>query len=206
METKIKAIIFDVGNVLVHWDPRRAYEPLFEGRNDDLDYFLNEVCTLEWHTKHDQGVPFSDNIGALQEKFPHYQDMIAVFEQEWDNMMGDIIHGTVGLLHQLHDLRYPLFALTNFPACKFAEFRQQHKFMSLFQDIVISGEEKITKPDPRIYQILLKRTGIAADRMLFIDDRMENLEAAQDCGLQIQHFTTAEQLEKDMRHRGILPR
>ncbi len=201
---EIKAIIFDVGNVLVHWDPRLAYAPLFKDRNEELDYFLSEICNLEWHTQHDLGIPFPDNIRLLQKQHPHYAEMIGVYESEWDNMFGDIIQGSVELLHQLGAMKYPLFALTNFAADRFADFRDSHEFMALFQDVIISGTEKITKPDPRIYQILLDRVDIPAQHMFFIDDRMENLIAAQKFGIHTHLFTDAENLKSDMIDRGIL--
>lgn len=201
---QIKAITFDIGNVLVHWDPRLAYAPLFDGRNEELDYFLNEVCSLEWHTQHDLGVPFPENIHLLQKRFPDHAPMIGIYEREWDNMFGDIIQGTVDLLYALRDLNYPLFALTNFSADKFSDFRQKHEFMTLFQTIVVSGEEKIIKPDARIYQILLDRVGIAAEQILFIDDRRENLVTAQEIGLQTHLFTDADNLKSYLTDRGIL--
>ncbi len=202
---QIKAITFDIGNVLVQWDPRLAYGPLFSGRNEELDYFLNEVCTLEWHTRHDKGVPFPENIRFLQEQFPDHAEMIGIYENEWENMFGYIIQGCVALLYQLNELNYPLFALTNFAADKFADFRQKHDFMALFQDVIVSGEEKITKPDSRIYKILLERTGIAAKQTLFIDDRMENLIAAQELGLQTHLFTNADNLKSYLIDQRILP-
>jgi len=202
----IKAITFDVGNVLVRWDPRLAYEPLFKGREDDLHYFLNEICTLDWHTKHDQGVSFAENSRLLQKQFPEYAALISQYDSLWDNMFGGVIEGSIALLYQLHDLNYALFALTNFAADKFSDFKQAHGFMDLFQDIIVSGEEKITKPDPRIYQILLERTALPAAQTLFIDDRMENIIAAQKCGLQTLVFTNAEQLKTDLKDRGLIPR
>lgn len=201
----IKAIIFDIGNVLIHWNPRFAYAPLFKGRDEELDYFLNEVCSLEWHTQHDLGVPFPENMCLLQKQFPDYADMIGLYENIWDDMFGSIIQGSVDLLYQLQDMNYPLFALTNFAADKFATFKANYKFMALFQDIVVSGEEQIVKPDPRIYQILLDRTGIPAEQTLFIDDRMENLIAAQEIGLQTHLFTDAENLKSYLIDRGTLP-
>ncbi len=200
----IKAIAFDVGNVIVPWDPRRAYAPLFHDRPDELDHFLNNICTLEWHTRHDRGVPFADNIHDLQQQYPAYAEMIAAFETEWDNMFGEIIEGTVALLRRLHSRGYPLYALTNFAADKFARFREQHDFMSLFRDAIVSGAEKVTKPDPKIYQILLKRTGLPAENILFIDDRQENLDAAERLGLRTILFRDADQLASELSRRGII--
>ena len=201
----VKAVTFDVGNVLVHWDPRLAYAPYFQGRAEELDYFLNEVCTLSWHSRHDQGIPFAENIRALQNQFPSHAAMIGLYETEWDNMFGGIIEGTVEILHQLQEQQYSLFALTNYAADKFSDFRKKHDFMALFDDIIISGVEKIIKPDPRIYQILLDRSDIAAEQILFIDDRKENLIAAQAFGIQTHLFTNAEALREDLRNRGMLP-
>jgi len=202
---QINAVIFDIGNVLVRWDPRLAYAPLFQGREEDLDYFLNEVCSLDWHTRHDQGMSFRDNIRNRQQEFPEYADMIARFETEWDNMFDGVIEGTVDLLYQLRDRHYPLFGLTNFAAGKYTDFCRKYSFMSLFEDVIVSGVEKVTKPDPRIYRILLDRTAIAAERTLFIDDRQENLRAAEKFGLQTHLFIDAETLAQDMADRGILP-
>lgn len=201
----VVAIVFDVGNVLIHWNPRRAYAPLFKDREAELDYFLKEVCTLEWHTEHDRGISFYDNARALQQKFPDYAPMIARYEREWDNMFGGIIEGIVPLIRDLHDLSYPLFALTNFAADKFADFKRQNDFMALFQDIIVSGEEKIAKPDPRLYHILLKRAKIPANQMLFIDDRQENLDVAQGLGLQTHLFKDSATLRADLIAREILP-
>ncbi|VAX03601.1 HAD superfamily hydrolase [hydrothermal vent metagenome] len=200
----IKAIIFDVGNVLVRWDPRLAFEALFKSNPQELDYFLSKVCTLEWHNRHDQGVPFAENISLLQKKFPEYVHMIAAYNSQWDNMFGGIIEGSVQILHQLHNQKYPLFGLTNFPAEKFLTFKQAHDFMDLFLDIIVSGEEKITKPDPRIYQILLKRTGIPAAHSLFIDDRQENIIAAQKMGFQTHQFTSPENLRTYLTSHQII--
>ncbi|MCF6214579.1 MAG: HAD family phosphatase [Emcibacter sp.] len=205
-EPPIKAIIFDIGNVLVRWGPRRAYVPLFKDRPQELDFFLSTVCTLEWHTRHDQGVPFSENIRFLQKQYPEYAPMIAAYDSQWDNMFGGIIEGTIQILHQLHDLNYTLFGLTNFPAEKFPAFKQNHDFMDLFLDIIVSGEEKITKPDPRIYQILLNRTGIPATHSLFIDDRLENIIAARKMGLQTHQFTSPENLRTYLIRRQIISR
>ncbi len=202
---KIKAITFDIGNVLVHWDPRLAYAPLFKGRDKELDYFLNEVCSLKWHTRHDRGVPFAENIHLLQKQFPDHADMIGIYEDIWDDMFGGIIQGTVDLLYTLQGMNYPLFALTNFAADQFADFKASHEFMALFKDVIVSGEEKIVKPDPRIYHILLDRSGIAAEETLFIDDRMENLIAAQKIGFHTHLFTNAENLKSCLVDRGILP-
>ncbi len=202
----IKAITFDIGNVIVRWDPRFAYEPLFKGRKEELDYFLNNVCNLDWHTKHDQGLAFQDNIQDLQNKFPHYATMIGLYEDEWDNMFGGIIKETVDILYQLHALNYTLFALTNFPVCKFNDFCQKNSFMTLFKDRIVSGEEKVTKPDPRIYEILLSRTDSPAAQILFIDDRSENLIAAQECGMKTLHFTNPAQLKSDLLDMKILSR
>ncbi len=202
----VKAIIFDVGNVLVRWDPRRAYEPLFKGKPQELDFFLSTVCTLEWHSRHDQGVPFRENISFLQKQYPEYAPMIAAYDSQWDNMFGGIIEGTIQILHQLHDLNYTLFGLTNFPAEKFSNFKQTHDFMDLFLDIIVSGEEKVTKPDPRIYQILLNRTGIPAAQSLFIDDREENIIAARKLGFQTHQFTSPENLKIYLVNHQIISR
>ncbi|PHZ86187.1 HAD family hydrolase [Paremcibacter congregatus] len=201
----ITALVFDIGNVVVKWDPRFAYKPLFDGREEELDYFLTHVCTLAWHTRHDQGVPFNDNITRLQQQFPDHHEMIGLFETLWDQMFDGLIEETIALLYQLDAQQHPLYALTNFPAEKFTRFQQKHAFTALFKDSIVSGTEKITKPDPRLYEILLKRVGVAAQNILFIDDRMENLQAAEIFGIQTHLFTTPARLEEDLISRDLLP-
>ncbi|VAV88155.1 hypothetical protein MNBD_ALPHA02-1676 [hydrothermal vent metagenome] len=202
--TTIKAITFDVGNVLVRWDPRNAYAPLFQNKSD-LDHFLNNVCSLDWHTNHDRGMSFEDNIRARQKEFPEHAPMIGLYETIWDDMFSGIIEETVDLLHQLHAQNIPLFALTNFPAGKYVDFQEKYDFTALFQDAIVSGVEKITKPDPRLYQILLDRTGIPPEHILFIDDRLENLKTAQDLGFQTHHFVGADNLKEFLQTNNILP-
>lgn len=200
----VKAIIFDIGNVLVRWNPHNAFAPLFKNRAGELDYFLNEICSPAWHDRHDQGITFAENITALQKKFPEHHDMIAAYDTLWDDMFDGVIKGSVEILRQLHALSYPLCALSNFPAEKYPAFRQKHDFMALFQDVVISGEEKVTKPDLRIYQILLDRCPARPQHCLFIDDRMENITAARNVGLQTHLFTGADNLTLYLLDREIL--
>ncbi|PCJ43245.1 MAG: HAD family hydrolase [Alphaproteobacteria bacterium] len=201
--TTIKAVTFDVGNVLVRWDPRNAYAPLFQNKSD-LDHFLNNICSLEWHTNHDRGMSFADNIRVRQKKFPEHAPMIGLYESIWDDMFGGIIEETVTLLHQLHAQNIPLFALTNFPAGKYDDFQEKYDFTALFQDAIVSGVEKITKPDPRLYQILLDRAGIPPEHILFIDDRLENLKPAEELGLQTHHFVGADNLKEFLQKNNIL--
>ncbi|MCF6195875.1 MAG: HAD family phosphatase [Emcibacter sp.] len=201
--TPIKAITFDVGNVLVRWDPRNAYAPLFQNKSD-LDYFLNNICSLAWHTNHDRGMSFAENIRVRQKEFPEYAPMIGLYESIWDDMFDGIIEETVALLHHLPAQNIPLFALTNFPADKYMDFQEKYGFMALFQDVIVSGVEKITKPDPRLYQILLDRANILPEHILFIDDRMENLKPAEDLGFQTHHFVGAENLKTDLKNRELL--
>jgi len=203
-DTTIKAITFDVGNVLVRWDPRNAYAPLFQSKSD-LDHFLNNICSLEWHTNHDRGMSFAENIRVRQTEFPEHAPMIGLYETIWDDMFDGIIEETVTLLHQLHAQNIPLFALTNFPADKYTDFQEKYDFMALFQDVIVSGVEKITKPDPRLYQILLDRADIQPEHILFIDDRMENLKTAQDLGFQTHHFIDAADLITVLNTYNVIP-
>jgi len=201
----ITAIVFDLGNVLVDWHPRHAYAPLFQDRPEELEYFLSHVCTLEWHSRHDAGISFARNIRERQQQFPQYKAEIAAYDSLWDQMFAGEIEESVQILQQLKQADYPLYALSNFPAEKFAAFRKEYSFMEVFEDCIISGQEEVIKPDPRIYEILLKRSGKKPHEMLFIDDRLENVEAAVAMGLHGLHFTDATQLARDLKIFNLLP-
>jgi len=198
-----KAVLFDIGNVFVHWDPRLLYRELISD-SDALEAFLRDVVTLEWHTEHDRGRPFAEGVRILSEKHPEHADLIRAFDDRWEDTIGDLIHGTIDILERLTDAGIPCFGLTNFSHEKWPPLCQQNDFTKLFKGVVVSGEEKLVKPDPRIFKVAISRYGLVPDATVYIDDRIDNVRAAEDQGMLGHHFTAPEQLEADLRARGYL--
>jgi len=197
------AVIFDIGGVLVDWDPRHLYRSLFD-RESEMEHFLSEICTPDWHNSLDAGTPMDVAIAALSTRYPEYAPLIAAYRDRWHHMFKGAISGTVSLLARLDDRGIPLFALSNFPGEKFGEFRHSFPFTARFRDVVVSSEEGLIKPDPRIYELALDRFGLTAATTLFIDDRLDNVESAQKVGIRAHHFQNPNDLEKRLLDEGLL--
>ncbi len=199
----VRTVVFDIGNVLLRWDPRFLYEKLIDDP-EELDRFLETVVPLSWHTEHDRGRPFAESIAERQARFPEYADLIAAFHERWDETIAGPIEGTVDLLERLHARGVPLYALTNYSAETFPRARAAFPFLSRFRDILVSGEEKVVKPDPEIFRRAIARWGLEPARTLFIDDRPANVAAAARLGWRTHLFRTPALLEADLVRLGLL--
>jgi len=197
-----KTIVFDLGNVLVNWNPRNLYQKLIKDKKE-LDYFLSVVCPMSWHNHLDLGRPFAEVIAERQRNFPEYADLISAYDTRWEEMFDGAITPVVNILKNLHQQNYSLFALTNFPTEKFDQFCNDFPFMDCFQDVIVSGQEGIIKPDARIYDILLTRTGTMPENTVFIDDRLDNVMAARAKGIQALQYTEPDTLHHDLKELGI---
>jgi 2-haloacid dehalogenase len=197
------AVIFDIGGVLVDWDPRHLYRSLFESESE-MEHFLSEICTPDWHNSLDAGTPMDVAIAKLSARYPDHTSMIAAYRDRWHHMFKGEISGTVSLLARLDDKGIPLFALSNFPGEKFGDFRRSFPFMARFRDVLVSSEEGLIKPAPRIYNLALDRFGLKAATTLFIDDRADNVESAQEIGMRAHHFRTPDDLENRLLGEGLL--
>ncbi len=198
----VDAVIFDIGNVLVAWDPRFLYEPLISDP-DELEWFLSEVVPLEWHTAHDRGRPFAESIAERQRAFPDHAELIALYYSRWNDTIGPPIAGSVAILERLDDAGIPVFALTNYSAETFPDFRRRFAFSRRFRDVVVSGEEGMVKPDPRLYDRAIRRFGVVPSRTVFIDDRRENVEVAIAKGMHGIRFTDPAALAVRLRALGL---
>lgn len=188
---KPRAVIFDVGNVLFSWDPRFLYERLIE---DDraLDAFLKDVVTKEWHFQHDAGRPFAETSAELAALYPHYAELIAAWGPRFNESVGPAIPGMAEIVEQLDASGVPLFAITNFSGEFWREWVPNHKALfDRFRDIVVSGDEKLVKPDPAIYRLALDRFGLEASDAVFVDDNAANIDAAAAMGIHAVLFTDA---------------
>lgn len=190
MPKTCRAVVFDIGNVFVRWDPRFLYNKLIPDA-DELEYFLREVVTLEWHSEHDRGRPFAEGVRMLSEQFPQYAELIEAFDTRWSETITSTIPGTIDVLDRLVAADVPVYALTNFSAEKFPGFCEEYAFTRQFKGIVVSGEEKLIKPDPKIFDVTLERFNLKAEETLFIDDRLENVQAAEAKGMIGHQFTDA---------------
>jgi 2-haloacid dehalogenase len=200
----IEAVVFDLGGVLIDWDPRYLYRSLFHDERQ-METFLSTVATPEWNERQDLGRPFADGIAELADAFPQHADLIAAYRARWDEMLAGEIEGATYLLEELFEVDVPLYALTNWSAETFPVARRRFPWLGRFRGVIVSGEEGIGKPDPRIFELVLSRFGLRAGRTLFVDDLQVNLDAAERCGFQTLRFTTSEQLRAHLAGEGLLP-
>jgi len=199
---KIENIIFDFGRVLVDWNPRHLYRDYFASE-EEMEHFLHTVCTDEWNVEQDRGRSLAEGTRILQDKFPQYHSLIALYYGKWEVMLKSDIPGTVSLLYRLKE-KYGIYGLTNWSAETITIAYARHPFFKDFDGIVVSAEEKVTKPDQRIYRILLERYHLTAEGCLFIDDNLQNIEAARELGMIAIHFINPEQLEADLIALSVL--
>jgi 2-haloacid dehalogenase len=196
-------VVFDLGNVLVRWNPRLLYEQLIADA-DELEQFFETVITHDWIREQDAGRPFEDGIAILASQFPHYHSEIRAFWERWDEMVPGAIEGTVKILSELKERETPLYALTNWSHETFPIARPRFPFFEWFDGIVVSGEIGLIKPDARIYQHLLERFGLQAEDCVFIDDSAANVAGAEAVGITGLHFQSPEKLRRDLSGLQLL--
>ena len=185
------SVIFDVGHVLYDWDPRILYRGLIPDE-DALEAFLGEVCTREWHFQHDAGRPFAETSAELSARHPQHADLIAAWGPRFAEQIPGPISGMPELVAELDAAGIPLYAITNFSGEFFASFRaQEAALFDRFRGIVVSGDERLTKPDPAIYRLALDRFGLEAASAVFVDDNAANVAGAEAVGMIGLHFTGA---------------
>jgi len=196
-------VIFDLGGVLIDWDPRHLYRKLFADEAA-MENFLASVCTHEWHRHHDAGRSFAEGAHLLKLAHPDQAALIDAFGARADEMIGGPIPGAVEILGELRAQRVPLYALSNWPAESFPEARRRFDFLGWFEDILISGEVGVIKPDPRIFELALRRFGIDPARAVFIDDVVANTGAAGSFGIHAIRFSGAAALRGELVGLGLL--
>jgi 2-haloacid dehalogenase len=204
INSQIKAIIFDFGNVLLEWNPRYVYERFFPNDPEVMESFLEEVNFMEWNALQDQGRSFTEGVAVLSKEFPHYSHLIQAYQDNWIDSLGDSLDGTVEILKELKKAGYPVYGLSNWSAETFPRAREKHDFFDLLDDMVISGEVGQVKPHPEIFQILLERIGKPAEECLFIDDALTNIQQAQAMGFATVLFESPEQLRTRLVDLKIL--
>jgi 2-haloacid dehalogenase len=202
--TKIDTVIFDLGGVLIDWNPRYLYRKIFK-TEDEIDWFMTNICTSEWNDMQDAGRSFADATEELVKKHPTHEVPIRAWYGRFPETISGAIQPTVDVLTQIKEKNaHRLYALTNWSAESFPWAQDNFEFLSWFEGIVVSGQEKTRKPFPDFYHILFNRYNVDPARAVFIDDNMKNIKGANEVGLQTIHFTSAAQLEKDLKSIGVL--
>lgn len=197
-------VIFDLGGVLVDWDPRYLFRQLLSDEAA-VERFLAEVCTPEWNAEQDAGRSWPEGVAVASARFPEHAELVAAYDERWWETIGGQIDGTVEVLRELRESGVGLYAITNWSAEKFDLTFPRFEWLSWFDGIVVSGHERIVKPNRRIYQILLDRYGIDPASAVYIDDIEFNVEAARDLGMTGLVFTTPERLRADLEELGLVP-
>ena len=201
---EVKNIIFDLGGVLVDWNPDYVFLDEFGGDRKKMQRFYDEVCTFDWNENQDAGYPLAQATEDRVALFPEQEAQIRMYYGRWEEMLGGPIAGTVALLKKLVDHPdYRVVALTNWSAETFPIALARFDFLHWFEGIVVSGTEQTRKPFPEIYQTTLERFSLEAPASLFIDDNARNIAAAAALGIQTIHFKNPDQLKTDLRTKGI---
>ena len=197
------AVVFDLGGVLIDWNPRYLYRKLFDDEAA-METFLADVVSPEWNGQQDSGRTWAEAVEVLSREHPEQRDLIAAYWHRWQETLGDAIAPTVAILEELRGAGVRLYALSNWSAETFPVARPRYPFLDWFDGIVISGEEKVAKPDPEIFQHLLDRYGLDPATTVFIDDSEANVRAAAAKGITSIRFVDAAALRKDLRRLGLL--
>jgi 2-haloacid dehalogenase len=199
---KIENIIFDFGGVLVDWNPRYLYKERFRNEKE-MEHFLMHICTDKWNVEQDRGRSLSEGTIILQKQFPEFHSEIQLYYDKWETMLKGDIPGTVSLLYKLKE-KFKLYGLTNWSAETISIAYKRFSFFKEFDGIVVSGEEKMIKPDKNIFLLLLDRYHLKAERSIFIDDNLQNIKAAEEIGLYAIHFENPIQLEKKLSSINVI--
>lgn len=200
----INTIIFDLGAVLIDWNPRLMYRKLFDDERA-MEHFLANITTSDWNEEQDAGRPLQEGTELLVNKHPEHEEHIRAFYSRWDEMLGEAFEDTVEIFKQLKESgKYKIYALTNWSAETFPVAFERFEFLKWFDGIVVSGAEKMRKPTPEFYHILFDRYQVNSKQALFIDDNHRNILAAEKLGLKSIHFISAEQLKEELQKLNLL--
>jgi 2-haloacid dehalogenase len=200
----IKNIIFDLGGVLIDWNPDYMYRKLISD-DEKRNWFLNTICTSDWNERQDGGRLIKDANDELIQQFPVYKDWILAYYDRWEEMLNGPIHGSVEIFKEIKEnKKHNIYALTNWSAETFPKALQIFDFLHWFDGRVVSGEEMTRKPFRDIYEIILNRFNLEPETTLFIDDNLKNILAAKELGIHCIHFKSPENLREELFKKSIL--
>lgn len=199
----IDTVVFDLGNVLIRWNPRNLYRKLFSDDEQAMETFLSEVCNTDWNERQDAGRPWQEAIDEAIARHPAQEALIRAYRERWEEMLGGALEETVEILEELYAKHVRLLALTNWSAETFPIALERFAFLNKFEGILVSGAEGIIKPAPQIFQRLKTRYQFEGHHAVFIDDHAPNIEGARREGFNALQFSNAEQLRKDLTALGL---
>jgi 2-haloacid dehalogenase len=199
-----QVLVFDVGGVLLDWNPRYLYRKFFNGDHENMEKFLTDINFNEWNLRQDAGRPFSEAVASLTAQHPHWAELIEAYHSRWEETIGGTIAGSVDILADLRSMGYPLYALSNFSIEKFQLVRARYAFFDWFDHILLSAQVQLVKPDPRIFWVFLERIQRKPGECLLIDDSDPNIQTARQLGFDTIHFQSSGQLNAELKQRGIL--
>ncbi len=200
--TRTRAILWDFGHTLVDWDPRRVYRDMMDS-DDAVEAFLGGVCSMDWHAGHDRGIPMAEHRKPLIAAHPDKAELITAWDTRWDDMFDGWVTGMGEIVAALESASIPQYGLTNLPAEKWPNVKALYPPLAKFEDVVVSGEEGLIKPDRRIYEITAQRVPFDTAEVLFFDDRQDNVDAARAFGFDAERFECAAQVRDALATRGI---
>lgn len=200
----IKNIIFDFGGVLIDWNPLHLYNRYFLGDEAKAQWFIDNICTMEWNVQMDAGKPFADGIRELTALHPEWADAIAAYRARWQEMIGGPIPGMTDVVHQLKDAGYHVFGLSNWSWETLSTIIDDYPVIKELEGVVISGLEYVIKPQPEIYRLLLERYRLKADECVFIDDNLANVQGAEAVGIHGLLFAGPEMLKEEFKKLHIM--
>jgi len=196
--------VFDLGGVLIDWNPRYLYRRLLGGDEAGVEHFLSTICTQSWNEKQDGGRTFAEGCALLKQAHPQQSALIDAWLPGYEQMLGGAIEGSVAVLSELRAKQVRLYALSNWSAETFPFASRRFEFLRWFQGILLSGEVKLVKPDPRIFETLFERYAIDPKDAVYVDDHDRNVETARRLGMRSTHFTGAETLRRELGGMGLL--
>ena len=201
--TAVVGVLWDVGNVIVRWDPRTLYSKIFP-EPAACDRFLSHVCTLAWHAQTDRGLPAAENTARLIARFPEHEAEIRAWWDRWDEMFSGAIEETAWAMEALAGRGVPQFGLTNMAGPVWPTIPPMAPACRHLKAVVVSGDEGMIKPEPAIYRLACERAGLAPGQLLFVDDSQANIDAAEALGFHTLHFTDPAALRPALERHGLL--
>jgi len=203
MTARITAVTFDLGGVLIDWNPRHLYRKLFGPDEAAMEAFLSQICTPEWNSRLDAGRPFAEAVAELVAAYPDRAEAVSAYYVRWPEMLGSAFEGTLAIVRELKAAGYRTYALSNWSAETFGWTRQQFGWLDELDGILISGEVKLSKPDPAIFREFLSRFSLDPTATVYVDDWDRNVAAATAMGMAAIQFTDADRLRRDLRALGL---
>ena len=203
MKDKVSAVVFDLGGVLVDWNPRHLYRKLMADDPERIEWFLATICTPEWNALQDAGRTFAEATAELVEKHPEQKELIEAYYGRWEEMLGGPIEGSVEILRTIRNLPYDLYALTNWSKESFPVALERFNFLNWFDGIIVSGEIGLIKPGAEIFLHMIEAYGLVPASTIFIDDSLLNVETARRIGFRAIRFENPEQLRMELLNAGI---